>query len=461
MKQNSINLVSRIFLIMIMFIVVQLNMNAQTVSNSELANKKAYEIDRTEWMKGKWGLMTHYLMAWQAREFNLPQTAEQWNKMVNEFDVEALADQIKSTGASYHILTIGQGTTHFLTPSPLFDKLFTTGPSNCSTRDLIADMAEADAKRGIKLIVYSTSHPPRGANAIGSTEGNSPGDYRNKELMLAWESVIREWSLRWGNKISGWWFDGCYTPNRTFNYPDAPNFQSFSAAARAGNPMAAVTYNRGVMDRPISITPYEDYNGGEINDIETARLWRIENGKVDGARLHMLSYLGQKWGIGEPRYEELEDIVILRTLAVVEIGGAMSWDVPVLPSGLIPEVYMKQLREIGKAVEEMPKGDPNELRTKRINETNELLQTIGQVLEKFKTDFGRYPSSEEGLGILALKPKVDEENKWKGPYLNEIPKDAFSSKFRYIYPPKRCEKYDLLSSGPDREFGTGDDIYLK
>jgi type II secretion system protein G len=412
-------------------------------------------------MKGKWGVMTHYLLAWQAREFDLPMTAEQWNEMVDNFDVEGLADQIKSTGASYHILTIGQGTTHFLTPSPLFDSLFTTGPSNCSRRDLIADMAKADAKRGIKLIVYSTTGPPRGAKDIGTTNGNPPGDYRNKKSMLAWENVIKEWSLRWGDKISGWWFDGCYTPNKIFNYPDSPNFQSFAASARAGNHAAAVTFNRGVMDRPISITPYEDYTGGEINDIHTARLWRVEDGKVDGARLHMLSYLGQKWGVGEPRYDDLSDIVILRTVSVLELGGAMTWDVPVQPSGIISGAYMKQLIEIGKAVDEMPEGTYEELRAQRIQNTNTQLKEISNSIERFKADFKRYPTTEEGLNILLKESNLKSDKNWKGPYLHQIPKDAFSCKFRYIHPSKRGSGFDLISSGPDREFNTGDDIYLK
>lgn len=448
------------YLIMALMLMVT-NLLVPQIPPEDLASKKAYEVDRTAWLKGQWGVMTHYLLAWQSREYNLPETAEQWNKMVDAFDVEGLAEQIASTGATYHLLTIGQGTTHLLTPSPTFDSLFVVGPSNCARRDLIADMVEALAKRGIKLMVYTTCGPPRGAKRIGSTEGNPEGDYRNKERMLAWESVIREWSQRWGDKVVGWWLDGGYTPNQTFRYQDAPNYQSLAAACRAGNPMAAVTFNRGVMDRPISNTPYEDYTGGEINDIETARLWRIDKeGKVDGARMHLLSYLGQKWGIGEPRYEDLNEIVISRTIGAIEMGGFVTWDVPVQPSGLIPEKFLDQLRAIGKAVKERPQEDLETLRAERIAATKAQLKEISSAIEALKSDIGHYPTTEEGLDILVDKSAGLKIKKWKGPYLKEIPRDIFLMPFKYVYPSKRGKAYDLLSSGPDREFGTGDDIYF-
>ena len=89
-----------------------------------------------------------------------------------------------------------------------------------------------------------------------------------------WEKVIREYSLRWGTNIAGWWFDGCYEPNQLYNFPDAPNFQSFAAAARAGNPNALIAFNRGVIDRVLSITPFEDYCAGEINEVQASLIRR-------------------------------------------------------------------------------------------------------------------------------------------------------------------------------------------
>lgn len=311
------------------------------------------EQNRSDWMRGKWGVMTHYLADWQARDHHIAMSPEQWNKMVDNFDVDGLADEIKSTGASYHFLTVGQGSSYFISTNVAWNKCLSRGTDKASRRDLILDMAKADAKRGIRLIVYSTCSGPRDSRSSQWNTNATTRDHRNIEHMIAWEKVIREWSLRWGTNISGWWFDGCYNPNQLYRFSDPPNFQSFAAAARAGNPKAVLAFNRGVMDRVLSITPFEDYTAGEINDIQTTRLWRATpDGLVDGARVHKLSYLGQSWGTGEPRYTNLDEVAIPWTRKIVNAGGAMTWDAPIQPNGLIASNFLGQLRAIGKAVAE-------------------------------------------------------------------------------------------------------------
>lgn len=312
------------------------------------------EQNRSDWMRGKWGVMTHYLAEWQARDHDIQMNPETWNMMVDHFDVEGLADQIKSTGASYHFLTVAQNSSYFVSPNAAWEKYFSNGTNRAAHRDLILDMARALNKRGIKLIVYSTCGGPRDRRDY-PTNTFTTRDHRDKERMLNWEKVIREFSLRWGTNIAGWWFDGCYNPNQLYDFPDAPNFQSFAAAARAGNPKAVIAFNRGVMDRVLSITPFEDYTAGEINEIQTTRLWRATpDGLVDGARIHKLSYLGRSWGTGEPRYTNLTEVVIPWTRKIVDAGGAMTWDAPIQPSGHISDEYIEQLREIGKAVQATP-----------------------------------------------------------------------------------------------------------
>jgi len=46
--------------------------------------------------RAKWGVMTHYLADWKARELGPPMTVEKWNEVVDHFDVEGLAEQLKS-----------------------------------------------------------------------------------------------------------------------------------------------------------------------------------------------------------------------------------------------------------------------------------------------------------------------------------------------------------------------------
>ncbi|HWC58372.1 MAG TPA: hypothetical protein VHC44_01665, partial [Verrucomicrobiae bacterium] len=68
--------------------------------------------------------------------------------------------------------------------------------------------------------------------------------------------------------------------------------------------------------------------------------------------IHKLSYLGRTWGMGQPRYADLNEIVIPWTRKIVDAGGAMTWDAPIQPSGMISEPYLTQLRAIGKAIQE-------------------------------------------------------------------------------------------------------------
>jgi hypothetical protein len=308
--------------------------------------------ERASWMKGKWGIMNHYLADWKSQTENIPMDEGQWNKMIDRFDVEGLAAQIASTGAGYYILTIGQNSGYYLSPNSVYDKLTGIRPSKCSHRDLIAEVAKALAKYKIRLIVYLPSGAPaKDKEACAALKWqNGPQPSPNKEFQLKWEQIIREWSLRWGKQIAGWWFDGCYWPNTMYRSDIAPNFASFSAAARAGNPEAVIAYNPGVVYRTISITPHEDYIAGEIDKPELIAVKRSVDGKVDGAQLHILSFLGEKWGMGSPRFTAEQ--IIGWSRSITGKGGAFTWDVPVGANGLMTPPFMEQLTQLGKALKE-------------------------------------------------------------------------------------------------------------
>jgi alpha-L-fucosidase len=306
---------------------------------------------RASWMKdARWGVMTHYLADWiaQAEGTGARMTVERWNDLIDHFDAEGLARQLESVGAGYYVLTIGQNSGFYLAPNATYDRLVGIEPSKCSRRDLVADVADALSKRGIKLIVYLPAGAPAGdRDAIKALQWQN-GPHRNREFQLKWEQVIAEWSRRWGTKVSGWWFDGCYWPNTMYRHAEAPNFASFAAAARAGNPDSAIAFNPGVVDRSLSITPHEDYTAGEINDPDRLMIRRAVDGFVDGARVHALSYLGQTWGKGPPR-TSAEQAVTWST-RVAKAVGVMTWDVPIQRDGLIARPFLDQLSAVGQAL---------------------------------------------------------------------------------------------------------------
>ena len=154
--------------------------------------------------------------------------------------------------------------------------------------------------------------------------------------------------MRWQKKVVGWWFDGCYWPNAMYRTEEAPNFGSFAAAARAGNPDTAVAFNPGVIGRLLSLTPHEDFTAGEVNEPDKVLIRRVANGKVDGARPHVLSFLGEKWGMGSPRFATEKVTAWSRKIA--DAGAVITWDVPIQKNGLISQPFLDQLTAVNKAL---------------------------------------------------------------------------------------------------------------
>jgi alpha-L-fucosidase len=296
----------------------------------------------------RWGVMVHYLADWKARDYDLQMNVEKWNQLVDGFDAEGLAEQMKSVGAGYLILTIGQNSGYYLAPNPTYDRLVGIKPSKCSRRDLMADMSTALRKRNLKLIAYLPAGAPGGDQIAREALQWQNGAHPNKEFQQKWEQIIRDWSVRCGDRIDGWWFDGCYWPNTMYRSKSAPNFESFAAAARAGNPQNAIAFNPGVIPRLISVSPDEDYIAGEISDPATVQIRRSVDGKLDGKQIQVLSYLGRTWGRGEPRFSNEQAIQYSQTVRATD--GAITWDVPVQLDGLIPEPFLVQLRAIGSAL---------------------------------------------------------------------------------------------------------------
>ena len=314
--------------------------------NSVGAGENAVPPERAAWMQeARWGVMVHYLADWKARDHNLQMNVEQWNQLVDHFDANGLAAQLKSVGAGYLILTTGQNSGYFLAPNPTYDRLIGIKPSKCSRRDLMTDMSKALRPHGLRLIAYLPSGAPSGDRTASESLQWQNGPHPNREFQLKWEQIIRDWSLRWGEQIDGWWFDGCYWPNTMYRSKSPPNFESFAAAARAGNARNAVAFNPGVVPRLISVSPDEDYTAGEINDPSTVTIRRAANGKLDGTQVHVLSFLGRTWGRGEPRFTNEQ--VVQYSQAIQASGGAVTWDVPVQLDGLISEAFLAQLRAIG------------------------------------------------------------------------------------------------------------------
>ena len=70
---------------------------------------------------------------------------------------------------------------------------------------------------------------------------------------------------------------------------------------------------------------------------------------------------------------------------------------------------------------------------------------------------GLYPNAIEDLSTM---PGDVDQNKWAGPYLEEVPLDPWNNPYQYVNPGQRNNvgKPDVWSYGPDGQNGTDDDI---
>ncbi len=79
-------------------------------------------------------------------------------------------------------------------------------------------------------------------------------------------------------------------------------------------------------------------------------------------------------------------------------------------------------------------------------------------LMTYKMAMGNYPSTEQGLTALLKAPDNNSE-KWKGPYIKNLPDDPWGNPYMYRCPAQKSnEGYDIWSMGPDGKDGTDDDI---
>jgi hypothetical protein len=305
----------------------------------------------TDWFfAAKRGVFTHYLDGLQSRNGRNAQgnASTSWSDTVDAFDAEAYAASAAATGARYAVITMMQGSKSMLGPNSVYDKLTGYKPGEaCSRRDLVLDIHAALEKRGLHLLLYWTGDGPHSDHQASAGMGMPlcPGklkggvDCRHDVPLLftqRWASVLEEYAVRYGDKVKGWWVDGCY---EYFNYTET-KLHPYYLAVKKGNPAAMIALNRGV-SHPIgnnnaSTTHYsrwEDFTCGEsddFSDVPSSRSVQVDGGGT--AQWHSLGYIGDGWAAsGTSRYnaDELRNYSQL----VAAGGGVLTVDLQLLRNG--------------------------------------------------------------------------------------------------------------------------------
>ena len=89
------------------------------------------------------------------------------------------------------------------------------------------------------------------------------------------------------------------------------------------------------------------------------------------------------------------------------------------------------------------------------------IQSVTTALRMYNAQNGFYPSTEQGLKALVVQPTTEPRpRQWRCAFEDgKVPRDPWDKEYNYTYPGTHNPRgFDLFSAGPDRQFGTPDDI---
>ncbi len=332
------------------------------VGTAAPASAAKYDPD-TDWIAGKYGIFLHYLLERQGGGNSL----EGWNQAVNSFDVDRFAKDLDSVGASWITITLTQASGYFPIPMPEMEAL--TGVKCGTDRDLVADLIRACEPYGIRVMLYWSPGLPQNnlpmARALGAVFRQNQGDVSvgqgaSGDWMLNYTaaknvcSILSALSQRYGDKVHGWWFDGCYD-NVGFNDRLA---ELYGDAARAGNPHTLVAFNDGIRFADCRFET-ENYACGEtchpaFLDTTSFLTYKADSRWTEnGYQAHRLTFLGENWGLGGTIYDTAE-LAKHSYEAFLKNGAAISYDVAISADGKIAAEHMAQLKAIHDYVQSQP-----------------------------------------------------------------------------------------------------------
>jgi len=300
----------------------------------------------TDWFRDAgFGIMVHFLK----EVFTPDGGAKEWNDAVNSFNVEKFTNQANEAGVGYVMFTLGQNSGYYCSPNSAFDSAVGVKPGDlCSKRDLPMDLMKELKKYNIPLILYLPSNPPVRNKLVSEKfkypyKKDSATSQYNQPIL---EDMIREWSLRYGNGVKGWWFDGLYSWNAIrstrMDMSLKHNISTHTLAAKAGNKNSIVTYNSGFGKIKVN-TPYCDYSSGEKSTID-----EFPSGRwvADGVQWFLFTYLGEKWG-GKGQQFETEKLTGMAE-EIVKNEGVLCLEVVPEATGEILPHHLEQIKAVGK-----------------------------------------------------------------------------------------------------------------
>ena len=297
----------RCYVILFSFLFVCLQAQADT------GLRISSEQQNTDWMyAGKFGLSTHYLASYTS---GLEQKA-------NQLKIDVIANQAASVEAGWFLFTLYHQSWLMMAPNETYDYILGVNDFT-SSRDVPLELSNALRAKNIRLMLYINLWLGPPSNVSPKVREAMGGWPPNDKLVQNIAAILKEFSLRYGPRVSGWWIDGVQQPTVWGKSPHRERwFKEIADALKSGNPDAIVAFNPGL--RTVRYSSQNDYIAGESVDLNPVPSGRC----LDGAQWHLWTYLGGWWGSGGTRYseEELGKYVSL----VTSRGGALTFEVGTL-----------------------------------------------------------------------------------------------------------------------------------
>jgi hypothetical protein len=320
--------------------------------------------------EGTYGVMVHYLVVPKG---NTPEEKTcELNRIVDGFDLDCFMRQFAATRADWLIFTIGQNTGYYNSSNTYLDAHL---PGRTPQRDLVYEIALRLAAMKKKFIVYIPGDMACKEEAIRGTFGWEDDDH--SEFLNRYQQFVREYSLKFGTLVHGWWFDGCYE----LVHHNRWDWGQWLRAARAGNPETICAFNDGsfCLGRIQPLTPLEEYHSGEVHLLENGKIRAdfldekndivVVNGTlrtagrepelyvpdaqfVDGVQWHALVPIDSTFNPAVPeKFCHYSDKDLFSfVMNCKKVKGAVTLNAPIDKNGHIPEETFQQLERLGETI---------------------------------------------------------------------------------------------------------------
>ncbi len=98
----------------------------------------------------------------------------------------------------------------------------------------------------------------------------------------------------------------------------------------------------------------------------------------------------------------------------------------------------------------------NQLAGAKVRTAKVQIESLKSALDLFFLDTGRYPTTNEGLAVLIVRPS--NTSNWNGPYVKSsaVPHDPWNRDYVYQSPGRDGRSYEIVSLGADGRDGGSD-----